>query len=76
MKITRLWLLVSAGALLLAVAGDWLLFGGGRHGEFWWSYFPSFFALFGFIGCLAIIALAKTAGRYWLEKGENYYQNK
>jgi hypothetical protein len=43
------------------------------HPHFWWEYVPVYDALFGFLGCLLIILLAKTLGRFWLQKREDYY---
>lgn len=39
----------------------------------WWSRIPAFFALFGFIGCIVIIFFAKSLGKLFLRKGEDYY---
>ncbi len=39
----------------------------------WWNSIPAFFALFGFIGCVVIIFLAKTLGKLFLRQGEDYY---
>ncbi len=34
---------------------------------------PAFSAMFGFIGCLLIVALSKILGR-WLQRREDYYR--
>jgi uncharacterized membrane protein YhaH (DUF805 family) len=39
----------------------------------WWNSIPAFFALFGFIGCVVVIFLAKGLGKLFLRKGEGYY---
>jgi hypothetical protein len=39
----------------------------------WWNSIPAFFALFGFIGCMLIIFLAKSLGKLFLRQGEDYY---
>lgn len=39
----------------------------------WWNRIPAFFALFGFIGCILIIFFAKSLGKLFLRKGEDYY---
>ncbi|MBI2831324.1 MAG: hypothetical protein HYX79_03610 [Chloroflexi bacterium] len=49
-----------------------LFFGG--HGEFPWSGIPGFFALFGLIGCVAIILISKWLGHHWLQHKEDYYE--
>lgn len=41
--------------------------------HFSWEIIPGFYALFGFIACLAIIVIAKTLGHKWLMKREDYY---
>ena len=43
------------------------------HPHFWWQNVPAFYALFGFLGCLLIILLAKALGHFWLQKKEDYY---
>ncbi len=63
---------------LLAVAAAVSLWGGfamphdPAHGG-WWSRIPAFFALFGFLGCVAIIFFAKSLGKFLLRRGEDYY---
>jgi hypothetical protein len=39
----------------------------------WWSNIPCFYALFGFIGCLILIFIAKSIGNLFLYKREDYY---
>lgn len=73
MKRKRLWLIVFAASLVLSVAGDFLFHTGEGEGKFWWSHVPCFFALLGFVGCIALIAIAKFLSHYWLEKKEDYY---
>jgi hypothetical protein len=43
------------------------------HPHFWWQYVSVYDAVFGFLGCLLIILLAKTLGHFWLQKKEDYY---
>lgn len=71
---SRRWLQVFLGALILSVAADYLMLRGEGHGEFWWASIWGFFALSGFIGCLALILVSKALGHYWLERGEDYYE--
>ena len=42
------------------------------HG-YWWNRIPGFWAVFGFVGCVAIIFVSKAIGKLWLQKGEDYY---
>lgn len=46
-----------------------------EHGH-WWSKIPGFFILFGLLGCILLILLAKALGRYWLTRDEKYYDDK
>ncbi len=59
-------------ALILSVGLDLLLRNGG-HGDFAWSNILGFFALFGLIGCVAIIMISKWLGHHWLQRKEDYY---
>jgi len=43
------------------------------HPHFWWQKIPLFDAVFGFIGCIAIIFFAKWIGWHWLTRDKNYY---
>ncbi len=58
-------------ALILSILID-LPFHGG-HGDFAWSNILGFFALFGVIGCAAIVLISKWLGHYWLQRKEDYY---
>lgn len=60
---------ISLALLFILLDVFWL----GTHGEFPWSGIPGFFAIFGFLGCLVIIAAAKIIGHYWLQRKEDYY---
>jgi hypothetical protein len=70
-----LFVFVFGGFLIAAVADAWLL-GAVHHGEFWWSHVYGFFSLFGFIGCLAIMLIAKFVLGPWLQRKENYYHRR
>jgi hypothetical protein len=41
--------------------------------ELWGSELVGYWAAFGFIWYLIIVAFSKLLGRYWLERGEDYY---
>lgn len=43
------------------------------HAEFWWHELVGFDAIFGFFGCLLLIVGAKTIGKEYLQRPENYY---
>lgn len=67
--------LLLGGLLVSAVADDWFL-GAEHHGEFWWSHLFGFFSLFGLVGCLAIVLVAKIFLGPWLRRNENYYDRR
>ena len=46
----------------------------GGHGEFPWPGILGFFALFGLIGCVAIVLISKWLGHHWLQRKEDYYE--
>jgi len=44
------------------------------HGETnWWDQVPAFYALFGFLSCVAIVLVSKALGKAWLQRKEDYY---
>ena len=69
----RVWILISVCVLVIFILFDLLIVSGHVGMEFPWSRIAGFFSLFGFIGCLAIIGLAKLLGHYWLQRKEDYY---
>ena len=73
MKGKRLWFIIFAAALVISVITDLCIIGHAEAAEHWWMHIPGFFALFGFIGCIALIIVAKLAAHYWLQKKEDYY---
>lgn len=68
----RVWLVVSLTILVIFILLDLILENGG-YVVFPWSHLVGFFALFGFIGCLVLILVAKLLGHYWLQRKEDYY---
>jgi hypothetical protein len=44
-----------------------------RHPHFWWQKIPVYDAVFGFVGCIAIILFSKWLGHAWLMKDKDYY---
>ena len=71
----RIWI-IFAVALILSVVADLILQMGDGHGDFPWSHILGFFALFGFISCVAIVVISKLLGHYWLQRKEDYYDRK
>ena len=46
-----------------------------EHPHFIWQKIPVFEAVFGFVGCVVFVFLAKTIGKKWLQREEDYYDN-
>lgn len=45
-----------------------------RHHEYFlWDKVPGFNAVIGLVACVLIIYLTGALGRFWLQKGEDYY---
>lgn len=65
---------IALGVLVFFVLLDFALHRGA--GGFAWSGVPGFFALFGLIGCVAIVLISKWLGHYWLQRKEDYYDRK
>lgn len=64
-----------AGLVLLSLASQVFHGTGENHHASRWESVPGFFALFGFLGCLALVALALGLGRAFLRKSVRYYDN-
>lgn len=62
-----------AVAVVLSIAGGFFIPEGEIHG--WWGAIPGFFALFGFIGCVLLIVIAKFLGGLFLYQREDYYDD-
>ena len=65
------WVLLGITAVLSLLGGFALPYDPAH--DAWWNRIPAFFALFGFIGCIVIIFFAKSLGKLFLRKGEDYY---
>lgn len=68
---TVLWTLLGLAAAASLLGGFAVPHDAAHEG--WWNRIPAFFALFGFVGCLAIIYFAKTLGKLFLRKKGDYY---
>jgi hypothetical protein len=66
-----LWALLAI-ATIASLAGGFAIPHDPAH-DAWWDRIPAFFALFGFLGCVAIIFLAKSLGKLFLRKRADYY---
>jgi hypothetical protein len=45
------------------------------HHHFPFQYLPEFFAVFGLVGCMLLILVAKGVG-FFISKDENYYEQR
>ena len=66
------WVILGLMAVAAVIAGFFIPNGEEEHG-FSWTHFNGFYALLGFIGCVAMIYIAKWLGHYWLQKKEDRY---
>jgi hypothetical protein len=62
-------LYVFYGSLLVLLIIDFFIH---KHGEFPWENDPEFFAVYGFVSCVALIFIAKLL-RKIVRRKENYY---
>lgn len=66
------WIMLSVLAVVAVVIGFIFPTGEEEHGYFW-THFNGFYALLGFIGCVAMVYFAKWISHYWLERKNDYY---
>lgn len=71
-RINYIWPILISLAVIIVVVGFFIPSGEGEHG-FYGSNINGFFAALGFVGCIAIIYIAKWLGHYWLQRKEDYY---
>lgn len=41
----------------------------------WWDKIPTFYVIYGFIGCTLIIFVSKWLGKLMIQKDEKFYDN-
>ena len=70
----RFWIATFVVALIVLVVLEIASVGVEGLGGFIGIHIPGFFALLGFLGCVAIILISKWLGRFWLQRRENYYE--
>jgi len=67
---SRFWFTVLAVTLVTSVVMSFV--GPSKEAKFLWDV-KAFFAVYGFVGCVAIIFVSKWLGRFWLQRSEDYY---
>jgi peptidoglycan/LPS O-acetylase OafA/YrhL len=67
----RLLKILSYICLAIVVAVDFFI--SREHAHYPWDYIPGFYAVFGLVACILIVVMAKTLGKKWLMKKEDYY---
>ena len=63
------WLLL--GSVAVAILFD--VFARRHHPHFWGDHIRGFWAFFGFVGCIMMVALFKGIYHVWLMKDTTYY---
>jgi len=69
------WISAFLYGVILAVGADMFLLRQEHPDPFLWSHIPGFFAFYGFLGFLILVAFAKFLGHAWLQRRENYYDD-
>jgi hypothetical protein len=64
--------LALAVALVLAA----FVFGRPHHPHFWWDDLPAVWALLGYAGAWVLVVAAKALAKHWLERDEDYYDDR
>jgi len=68
----RLYIICLSGSLILDI---YWLYTHKFHYHFEFQYLPQFFALFGLIGCMLLILVAKAVG-WFIVVDEDYYEKR
>jgi membrane protein YdbS with pleckstrin-like domain len=56
----------------LLLAGDFFIH---KHADFGWEEWPNFFAVYGFVACVALVLVAKYILRPLVKRREDYYDD-
>lgn len=68
------WQIISLiFAITLTFISEFFISHDPSHKDFWWSNIPFFWALFGFVGCILLILLAKYFLIKIVHRKESYY---
>ena len=69
------WAIYLVSLVLSLILSPLLLRADKLHYHFSFQYFPEFFAVFGFVGCMALILIAKGMGIF-ISADEDYYEKR
>jgi len=67
---TRHWIVLGVIALITLILEFTVLADYKSH---WWNSIPLFYGIYGFIGCVVTIFLAKGLGKLIIYRNEEYY---
>ena len=66
------WAIYFVSMVLSLILSPLLLHADKLHHHFSFQYLPEFFAVFGFVGCMALILIAKGMGTFLSVDGDYY----
>jgi hypothetical protein len=69
------WAIYLVSLVLSLILSPLLLRTDKLHHHFSFQYLPEFFAVFGFVGCMLLILIAKGMG-FFISRDENYYDKR
>ena len=69
------WWVYFVSLVLSLILSPLLLYADKLHHHFSFQYLPEFFAVFGFVGCMALILIAKGMGIF-ISADEDYYEKR
>jgi len=73
LKKKHIWILALIG--IASFVSEFGFLASTDHGH-WWNHVPGFYALWGFGGCVVIIAVSKWLGKRFVQQKEDYYDSK
>ena len=69
------WWIYFLSLVLSLILQPLLLLAEKLHYHYWFQYLPEFFAVFGLVGCMLLILIAKGMG-FFIVTDENYYEKR
>lgn len=68
---TNRWLAIGV-VFILCIFGEAV---GSHEKSSWYDAIPGFWGIFGFVGCIVLIAVAKGLGLLFIQRKEGYYKD-